>query len=73
MDGTVIRLFINKGYGFLRGADGLSRHFHVNEFVDKMDFERLREGQALEFDPTDDGPREKNSNGLRAKNIRVKA
>lgn len=72
MDGTVIRLFINKGYGFVRGDDGMSRLIHVNDFIDKMEFERLREGQAVTFEPVDDGPRTSSSNGLRGKSVKVR-
>jgi cold shock CspA family protein len=73
MHGTVIRLLLNRGFGFVRGEDGLTRLIHVNNFIDKIAFERLREGQGVSFDPVDDGPRERNSNGLRGVNVQVDA
>lgn len=71
MVGTVIRVLINKGYGFVRDEEGFSRLIHVNEFVNRMEFETLREGQAVEFEPVDNGPRTSSSNSLRGKQVRV--
>lgn len=58
MKGTVIKLFADKGYGFIRGADGVNRFFHAT-FVDNKQFDTLQAhdadagvtGTSVEFEP----------------------
>ena len=69
MKGTVIRILPNKGFGFIRGEDGLSRFMHASTVQPRAAFDTMREGQCVEFDPTEDGPLDK-GNGLRAENVR---
>lgn len=52
MTGTIYRLLPNKGYGFIRGADGVSYFFHVSTMVEKRVFDQLREGVGVDFDPS---------------------
>ena len=52
LKGTISRLFITKGYGFVMGEDGQSRFMHVRDFVRPELFEKLREGQGVSFIPT---------------------
>lgn len=60
MKGTVIKLFADKGYGFIRGSDGVNRFFHAS-FVEKKQFDTLQAhdaeagvtGTPVEFDPTE--------------------
>lgn len=51
MKGTITRVLLSKGYGFIRGSDGKSRFFHVTSVTPQREFERMFEGQAVEFDP----------------------
>ena len=63
MNGTVKRIVIDKGFGFVRAADGSDYFFHRSACVD-VSFDDLREGQAVTFD-RGDGPK-----GPRAENVR---
>lgn len=54
MKGTIIRVFLNKGYGFVRGEDGISRFMHAKEVHPPEAFDTMREGQAVEFTPVVD-------------------
>ncbi len=68
MIGTVVRVFPNKGYGFLRGSDGLSRFFGAKECVPIILFDRLYEGQSVRFVPCEGGSK---GNGLRAEQVEL--
>lgn len=59
MSGVVTRVFLTKGYGFLRGRDGVSRFIHASEVKPMSAFDHMHEGQAVEFEPSDDGPSDK--------------
>ena len=56
--GTIARLLIDKGFGFIRDENGLEHFFHRSS-VHGAVFELLREGQRVEFTPEDSqkGPR----------------
>lgn len=62
--GTIKRLMTGRGYGFIHGEDGREVFFHSTG-LQGVDFESLKEGQAVEYD-TERGPK-----GLRAINIKV--
>ena len=66
--GTVTRLYLNKGFAFVRGSDRLSRFAHVSEFRNQREFDTLREGQSIEFTPFEDKKATK-GNGLKAMDI----
>ena len=69
MIGTIITLMPNRGYGFVKGSeDRLSRFLHAKEVDPLEDFERLRVGSTVEFDPVEGGPA---GNHLRAQNIKL--
>jgi cold shock CspA family protein len=68
MIGTVVRVFLNKGYGFVRGEDGMMRFLHVRGMKKAIDFEMLHEGKAVIFTPTDDGT---SANKLRAVDVEL--
>lgn len=72
MTGTVIRVYLNKGYGFIRGADGQSRFFHVSDVVPVTAFDRMHDGQGVDFVPTEQrtGELTKKGNGFRAAEVR---
>lgn len=59
MFGTVIRLLPARGFGFARGEDGVSYFIHAKSVVPRLDFDKLHEGQRVEFTPTttEQGPR----------------
>jgi len=66
MLGTVTKLFISKGYGFIRGSDGLSRFAHCRDWTEPLGFETTAEGMAVEFEPEFRGGK---GNGLVATKI----
>ena len=66
MNGTVVRLNDDKGFGFIRGEDGADRFFHSSGLQPgTRRFEELRIGDPVEFTHTD-GPK-----GPRAEDVRV--
>lgn len=72
MTGTVIRVYLNKGYGFIRGGDGQSRFFHVSDVNPATAFDRMHDGQGVEFTPAENvtGTLTKKGNGFRAAEVR---
>jgi cold shock protein len=62
--GTIARLLIDKGFGFIRDESGLEHFFHRSSVRETV-FELLREGQRVEFAPED------SQKGPRAGNIRL--
>jgi CspA family cold shock protein len=56
--GTIARLLIDKGYGFIRDETGHEHFFHRSS-VRQAVFELLREGQRVEFitEESQKGPR----------------
>jgi len=56
--GTIARLLIDKGFGFIRDEGGIEHFFHRSA-VRSAVFELLREGQSVEFTPehSEKGPR----------------
>jgi CspA family cold shock protein len=46
--GTIARLLIDKGFGFIRDESGLEHFFHRSSVRNAV-FELLREGQRVEF------------------------
>ena len=56
--GTIARLLIDKGFGFIRDESGMEHFFHRSSVRGAV-FELLREGQRVEFTPEDSpkGPR----------------
>ena len=57
-NGTIARLLIDKGFGFIRDEGGIEHFFHRSSVRGAV-FELLREGQRVEFTPEDSqkGPR----------------
>jgi CspA family cold shock protein len=47
--GTIRRLVTDRGFGFIRTADGTDLFFHRTE-LQGVDFTSLREGQEIEFE-----------------------
>ena len=63
MRGTIKKLIRDRGFGFIRAADGQEVFFHRGSLP--MDgFDRLSEGDSVEFEA------EQSPKGLRAVNVR---
>ena len=60
-EGHIKKIIYDRGFGFVRGDDGNEVFFHRTELT-LVDFDRLEEGQAVEFDIVDSpkGPRAHN-------------
>lgn len=58
MQGTIKRIIRDRGFGFIRTADGQEVFFHRTS-LQNLDFESLKEGQAVDFEMErgDKGPR----------------
>lgn len=65
MKGTVLSVFLNKGYAFIRGVDRRGYFAHVRQFQCQECFDTLMEGLTVAFVP-DEGER-----GPRALDIEV--
>jgi CspA family cold shock protein len=59
MDGTIKKVMAEKGFGFIRGKDGVERFFHHSAVKSAGGIDALREGQAVTFEHADGnkGPR----------------
>ena len=57
--GTIVRLLIDKGFGFISDEGGVEHFFHQSA-VEGAVFETLREGQRVEFtiEESTKGPRD---------------
>ena len=62
--GTIARLLIDKGFGFIRDEGGIEHFFHRSA-VRQAVFELLREGQRVEFTA------EESTKGPRAGDVRL--
>ena len=62
--GTIARLLIDKGFGFIRDEGGIEHFFHRSSVRGAV-FELLREGQRVDFTPEDSGK------GPRAGDVRL--
>jgi CspA family cold shock protein len=63
--GTISRLLLEKGFGFIAGEDGQEYFMHRTALKDGSIFEQVREGQPVTFDSG------KGEKGLRAENVRL--
>jgi cold shock CspA family protein len=64
VEGIVVQLFPDKGYGFLRALDGREIYFHRNSVVNE-EFDRMSEGTGVNFEA------EMGDKGLQATSVRV--
>ena len=62
--GTIARLLIDKGFGFIRDEGGIEHFFHRSAVRGAV-FELLREGQRVDFSSED------SSKGPRAGDVRL--
>jgi CspA family cold shock protein len=63
-NGTIARLLIDKGFGFIRDENGVEHFFHRSAVRGAV-FELLREGQRVDFQ-VEDSPK-----GPRAADVRL--
>lgn len=49
MQGTIKRVIRDRGFGFIRAADGLEVFFHRTS-LQQLNFDSLREGERVEFE-----------------------
>jgi CspA family cold shock protein len=63
MQGTIQRVVRDRGFGFIHSSDGQQVFFH-RKSLHQMDFDGLKEGEAVEFEV------EQGEKGLRAANVR---
>jgi cold shock CspA family protein len=63
MQGTIKRVVRDRGFGFIRSSDGQEVFFHRSS-LQQMDFDGLKEGDAVEFEM------ERGEKGSRATNVR---
>lgn len=72
MRGKVVRVFHDKGYGFVRGEDGLSRFVHAHDVTPVSAFDLLRPDREVEFEPAGEEAGEGSKhNGLKARKVRL--
>jgi len=64
MTGTIKTLRVDKGFGFIRDAGGKEVFFHASAIYGEG-IDNLREGDGVEFDLGESGPK-----GPRATNVR---
>ena len=64
MTGTIKTLRADKGFGFIRDTDGKEIFFHSSAIYGES-IDNLREGDGVEFDVAESGPK-----GPRAANVR---
>jgi len=60
--GVVTKMFADKGFGFARGEDGVSRFFHAS-WVEWGKFDMLQVGTTVDFIP------EEGEKGAQAKGV----
>ncbi|MCL5670667.1 MAG: cold shock domain-containing protein [Acidobacteria bacterium] len=55
MQGTIKRVIRDRGFGFIRSAEGKEIFFHRSS-LEELTFDVLKEGQAVEFE-MENGPK----------------
>lgn len=66
MQGTIKRVIRDRGFGFIRSADGQEVFFHRSG-LQGLNFDSLREGENVDFEM------ERGDKGPRAVNVRASA
>ncbi len=64
MQGTIKRIILDRGFGFIRSADGKEIFFHRSS-LEELNFDSLKEGQKVEFE-MENGPKGPRAVGVRA-------
>lgn len=63
MQGTIKRVIRDRGFGFIRSADGQEIFFHRSS-LQQLNFDGLNEGESVEFEV------ERGEKGMRAVSVR---
>jgi cold shock protein len=64
MQGTIKRVIRDRGFGFIRSADGKEIFFHRSS-LQELNFDVLKEGQEVEFE-MENGPKGPRAVAVRA-------
>lgn len=64
MQGTIKRVIRDRGFGFIRSADGKEIFFHRSS-LQELNFDVLKEGQSVEFE-MENGPKGPRAVAVRA-------
>ncbi len=70
MNGTIKRVFKNRGFGFIKAEDGREIFFHMTG-VEGVEFDSLVEGQNVDFD-VEKNPKGSRGKGPRAVNVKLR-
>ena len=70
MEGTVARIVQDRGFGFIKPAEGADLFFHAKSLTN-VNFDDLVEGSVVDFDVEDDPDPEKKRK--RAINVEVRS
>jgi len=70
MNGTIKRVFKNRGFGFIKAEDGREIFFHMTG-VEGVEFDSLVEGQNVDFD-VEKNPKGSRGKGPRAINVKLR-
>jgi cold shock protein len=65
MQGTIVPIVAQRGFGFIREQDGKEVFFHASGVTGSVPFDDLREGQPVSYDKT----RDDRGRGERAVNV----
>ena len=63
MNGTIKTVKIDKGFGFVRGDDGVEYFFHRSAVPKDVDFDSLGAGERVMFEP-DEGTKGPRAEGI---------
>jgi CspA family cold shock protein len=70
MQGTVARIVIDRGFGFIEGENGREFFFHRSA-LNATDFGELAPGSPVEFEVSNDTPGDQPNEGPRAVNVHL--
>lgn len=74
MDGYVFKLDKDRGFGFIRDEQGMSRFFNARSVLPQIDFDMMTEGTKVTFEPRQHQPGTTfKGNGLFAVDVRKAA
>ena len=65
--GTIVRIIRDRGFGFIKEANGQEVFFHTTGVVGTTPFDYLMEGQQVTYDKS----RDERGRGERAANVQV--
>ncbi len=50
MTGVIVRVIVDKNFGFIRGEDGKEYFFHKSELVNETSFSKSLENRSVTFE-----------------------